>query len=55
VGISRPDIPYTYEDYKALSASTDDRHELIDGELYMVPAPTVPHQIVAKILLFLLE
>jgi len=31
VGISRPDIPFTYEDYKTLAASTDERHELIDG------------------------
>ena len=53
--ISRPNIPFTYEDYKTLTASTDDRYELIDGDLYMVPAPTVTHQVVAKNLLFLLE
>ena len=39
--ISRPNIPFTYDDYKTLTASTDDRYELIDGDLYMVPAPTV--------------
>jgi hypothetical protein len=41
--ISRPNIPFTYDDYKTLTASTDDRYELIDGDLYMVPAPTVTH------------
>jgi Uma2 family endonuclease len=53
--ISRPNIPFTYDDYKTLTASTDDRYELIDGDLYMVPAPTVTHQVVAKNILFLLE
>ena len=53
--ISRPNIPFTYDDYKTLTASTDDRYELIDGDLYMVPAPSVTHQVAAKNLLFLLE
>ncbi|HEY7670755.1 MAG TPA: Uma2 family endonuclease [Gammaproteobacteria bacterium] len=53
--ISRPNIPFTYDDYKTLTASTDDRYELIDGDLYMVPAPSVTHQVVAKNLVFLLE
>lgn len=52
---TRPDIPFTYADYKTLAASTDERHELIDGELYMVPAPTVAHQIVSKNLALRLE
>jgi len=55
VGISRPDIPFTYEDYKTLSASTDERHELIDGDLYMVPAPTVAHQVISKNIALRLE
>lgn len=33
----------TYEDYLALPES-DDRFELIDGELFMVPAPVPEHQ-----------
>ena len=49
------DIPLTYEDYKALSASTDDRYELIDGEIFMVPAPTVAHQVVSRNLSVLLQ
>ena len=48
MNISRPDVPFTYEHYKVLSASTDERHELIDGDLYMVPAPTVAHQTISK-------
>jgi Uma2 family endonuclease len=55
MSISRPDLPFTYDEYKALAASTDERHELIDGELSMVPAPTVAHQVVSKNLGFLLE
>jgi Uma2 family endonuclease len=45
---SRPEIPFTYEDYKSLTASSDQRYELIDGDLYMAPGPTVAHQIVSK-------
>jgi hypothetical protein len=48
MGVSRPDLPFTCEDYKTLSASTDERHEIIDGELFMVPAPTVTYQVVSK-------
>ena len=33
----------TYEDYLALPES-DERYELIDGELFMVPAPVPEHQ-----------
>jgi Uma2 family endonuclease len=55
MSISRPDIPFTYEDYKTLSASTDERHELIDGDLYMVPALTVAHQVISKNIALRLE
>jgi Uma2 family endonuclease len=48
MGTSRHDLAFTYDDYKTLAASTDDRHELIDGDLYMVPAPTVTHQTVSQ-------
>jgi Uma2 family endonuclease len=48
MGVSRADIPFTYDDYKTLSASTDERHELIDGDLYMVPSPTVSHQVISR-------
>jgi Uma2 family endonuclease len=55
MGASRPDLQFTYDDYKTLSASTDERHELIDGDLYRVPAPTVAHQVVSKNLALRLE
>ena len=44
---ARPRIPYTYEDYKSLPASMDRRYELLQGELYTVPAPTTVHQRIA--------
>ena len=54
MSVSQSKIPFTYEDYKSLTASTDQRYELIDGELYMAPAPTVTHQLVSGNLEFLL-
>ena len=40
-------IKYTYRDYINLPESETDLYELIDGELYMVPAPTPMHQTVS--------
>ncbi len=37
-----PKIKLTYEDYA--KTPDDERYELIDGELLMVPSPNVPHQ-----------
>lgn len=54
MGIVRPRIPYTYEDYKSLPESMDRRYELLQGELYMVPAPTTDHQRFSRNLEFLL-
>lgn len=48
-------IRCSYEEYKILSASSDQRYELIDGELYMSPSPTVRHQIIVTNLVYLLE
>jgi Uma2 family endonuclease len=53
--LNKRDIPFTYEDFKRLSASTEERYELLDGELYIMPAPATIHQIVSKDLQFLLE
>lgn len=53
--ISRPQIPFTYDDYKTLTASTDQRYELIDGDLYMNPSPTVTHQVISRNLIVLLD
>jgi Uma2 family endonuclease len=46
-------LRFTYEDYVQLP--DDRRYEVIDGELFLTPAPTPYHQIVAKRLGFLLD
>ena len=51
---SRPQIPYTYDDYKTLTATSDQRYELIDGDLHMTPSPKVSHQVISRNLLVLL-
>ena len=38
----RPKIRLTYEDYA--KTPDDERYELLDGELVMVPSPNIPHQ-----------
>ncbi len=38
----RSAIRYTYEDY--LQLPEDKRYEILEGELYMVPAPNILHQ-----------
>jgi Uma2 family endonuclease len=42
-------IQYTYADYYAWD--TEERYEIIDGEAYMMSAPTVPHQAISRELL----
>src|SRR5947207_2188266 len=45
--MSVPDsLRFTYEDYVLLPE--DRRHEVIDGELYVTPAPTPYHQLVKQ-------
>ena len=39
---AQPAVKLTYEDYCA--APADNRYELLDGELIMVPAPNLKHQ-----------
>lgn len=41
---SQPEIKFTYHDYLLLPE--DKRYELIEGDLYMVPAPGPFHQVV---------
>ena len=41
---TNPQVRLTYRDYLALPES-DDRYELIDGELYVAPTPIPEHQI----------
>ena len=45
VATAQPDVKLTYEDYCA--APADERYELLDGELIMVPAPNLKHQMVS--------
>ena len=39
---TQPVVKFTYEDY--LTTPADERYELIDGDLIMVPAPNLKHQ-----------
>lgn len=43
---TRPELKFTYEDYLLLLE--DKRYELIDGDLCMVPAPSLYHQVVCR-------
>jgi Uma2 family endonuclease len=49
-----PHIRFHYEDYQALPESMSARYELLDGDLLMVPAPTVMHQRISRNLEFIL-
>ena len=50
---AHPTTRLTYEDY--LKTSDDERWELLNGELVMVPSPNMPHQEVATDLVTLLN
>ena len=41
---TQPVIKFTYDDYR--TAPGDERYELLDGDLIMVPAPNLKHQTV---------
>ncbi len=45
VATAQPAVKLTYEDYCA--APDDERYELLDGDLIMVPAPNIKHQVVS--------
>lgn len=42
--VANPHIRFTYEDYHSLPEDMGRRYELLDGELYLAPAPTISHQ-----------
>jgi Uma2 family endonuclease len=42
---TKPELKFTYEDYLLLPE--EKQYELIDGDLYMIPAPRPYHQIVS--------
>ena len=55
---TQPVVKFTYEDY--LTTPEDERYELLDGDLIMVPAPNLKHQKVQgrlhyKLIQFILE
>ncbi len=37
-------IRFTYQDYLAIPEDTSRRHEIVDGELVVTPAPRFRHQ-----------
>ena len=39
---TQPVVKFTWEDY--LTTPADERYELLDGDLIMVPAPNLKHQ-----------
>lgn len=41
---AHPKIRYTYEDYLATPEDSSERHEIIDGELFVTPSPRPRHQ-----------
>jgi Uma2 family endonuclease len=44
--VRRAKVRFNYRDYCLLSE--DKRYELIDGELYMAPAPSIRHQTISR-------
>ena len=46
-------VRYTYDDYVLLPE--DRRYEVLEGDLFMTPAPTPYHQLVSKRIEFLLD
>jgi Uma2 family endonuclease len=54
MGTSLPSLKLTYEDYLYLPEDGK-RHELIDGEHYVTPAPTLKHQAIVANLVFYLK
>ena len=42
--VSNPRVRLTVQDYLDISEEDENRYELIDGELFMAPAPTWEHQ-----------
>jgi Uma2 family endonuclease len=45
---ARPDVRYTYEDYLSTPEGSSERYEIIDGELFVTPAPRFRHGVVGN-------
>jgi len=52
---ARSDVRYTYEDYLSIPEGTSERYEIVDGELFVTPAPRFRHQQVVMNLAYLLS
>ncbi len=48
MSVINPNVRFTYQDYKSLPESMEKRYELLQGDLIMVPAPSVLHQRVSR-------
>ena len=48
MSVVNPNVRFTYQDYKSLPESMEKRYELLQGDLIMVPAPSVLHQRVSR-------
>ncbi|HAF70317.1 MAG: hypothetical protein XD60_1491 [Acetothermia bacterium 64_32] len=53
--VARPQVRFTYEDYKSLPESETKRYELLGGELVLVPSPSTYHQRISRRLEFILQ
>lgn len=52
----RTTIRYTYQDYLSIPEDPSRRHEIVDGELFVTPAPRFRHQqVVGRLLRILME
>ena len=51
----RSPIRYTYQDYLAIPEDTSRRYEIVDGELFVTPAPRARHQQVVVSLVTILN
>ena len=49
----RANVPYTYQEYQYLP-NDGRRYEIVEGELYLTPAPSPMHQTVSRRLQFAL-
>lgn len=54
MSVVHPQIRFSYDDYKTLPESMEKRYELLDGDLVMVPVPSIRHQRIAVRLVRLL-
>lgn len=51
----KPQIKFTYRDYRNLPESETRRYELLEGELVMLPSPGERHQSISGNLEFILR